>query len=126
MVRMKELLRTHHISFKNAFAGVLWSFRTQPNFRIHALLSAFVLFAASFFQIEKIEYVVLLFAIVLGFTSEMLNTSVESMTDLISTEWKKEAKIAKDVAAGMMLFTAFGTAAIAVIIFYPYIAKLFI
>ncbi|MBI5613834.1 diacylglycerol kinase family protein [Candidatus Gottesmanbacteria bacterium] len=123
---MKELLRTHHISFKNAFAGVLWSFRTQPNFRIHALLSAFVLFAASFFQIEKIEYVVLLFAIVLGFTSEMLNTSVESMTDLISTEWKKEAKIAKDVAAGMMLFTAFGTAAIAVIIFYPYIAKLFI
>ncbi|MEK7592237.1 MAG: diacylglycerol kinase family protein, partial [Patescibacteria group bacterium] len=106
---MKELLRQHHISFKNAFSGVAWSFKTQPNFRIHILLSLLVILGAFFFQIEKIEFIVLAFAIVLGFTSEMLNTAVEAMTDLITTEWKTEAKIAKDVAAGMMLLTAVGT-----------------
>ena len=36
----------------------------------------------------------------------MINTSIESMTDLITSDWKKEAKIAKDVSAGMMLLTA--------------------
>ena len=122
---MKELLRQHHISFKNAFSGVVWSFRTQPNFRIHTLLSLLVIFTAFFFQIERIEYVVLVFAIVLGFASEMLNTSVEAMTDLITTEWKTEAKIAKDVAAGMMLLTAVGTTLIALVVFYPYFMKLF-
>lgn len=123
---MKELFRTHHISFKNAFAGVIWAFKTQPNFRIHALLSVFVLLAATKLQVQRIEYVLLIFAIVLGFTTEMLNTAVEAMTDLISTEWKKDAKIAKDVAAGMMLLTAFGTAIIAVCILYPYFITLFI
>ena len=68
---------------------------------------------------------VLVFAIVLGFASEMLNTSVEAMTDLITTEWKTEAKIAKDVAAGMMLLTAVGTTLIALVVFYPYFMKLF-
>ena len=100
-------------------------FKTQPNFRIHILLSLLVILGAFFFQIEKIEFIVLAFAIVLGFTSEMLNTAVEAMTDLITTEWKTEAKIAKDVAAGMMLLTAVGTTLIALVVFYPYIMKVF-
>lgn len=118
---MKEVLRRHHISFQNAFLGVIWSFSTQPNFRVHLILSIIVVLLALFFQIEKSEFLVLVFAIVLGFTSEMLNTAIEAMTDLITSEWKKDAKIAKDVAAGMMLLTAFGTAGIALIIFFPYI-----
>jgi diacylglycerol kinase len=41
------------------------------------------------------------------------------MTDLITTEWRKEAKIAKDVAAGMMLTVAIGDTVVAIIIFLP-------
>lgn len=53
--------------------------------------------------------------------AEMINTSIESVTDLVTTEWKKEAKIAKDVSAGMMLTVAIGAAAVAALIFWPYI-----
>lgn len=118
---MRELLRKHHISFKNAWAGIVWALRTQPNFRVHLLLAALALLAAWFFQIESIETVIIIFTIVLGLTAEMINTAIESLTDLITKEWRQEAKIAKDVSAGMMLVAAFGAAGIALFVFLPYI-----
>jgi len=116
---MRELIRRHRISFANAFAGLVWAIRTQPNFRIHFFLSAFALFLAYFYSITRMEMIVIVFTIVLGLAGEMVNTSLEAMTDLITSEWRKEAKIAKDVAAGMMLLIAIGSVIIAFLIFGP-------
>jgi diacylglycerol kinase (ATP) len=122
---MRRLIHQHTISFRNAFAGLLWAFRTQPNFRVHGFLSAVALFLSWYFQIPSVEWTIIIFTIVLGIAGELINTSIESMTDLITTEWKEQAKIAKDVAAGMMLFIAFGSVFVACFIFVPYISKLF-
>lgn len=118
---MFKALRQHHISFKNAFAGLLWSLRTQPNFRIHLTCSLIVLSLGYYFHITNVEMAIILFTILLGLSGEMINTALESMTDLITHEWRTEAKIAKDVAAGMMLLIAFGAIGIALFIFTPYI-----
>ena len=120
---MREILRKHHISFKNAIAGLSWAFRTQPNFRVHFVLSAFVLLLAWYFHISRAETVLIVLVIVLGLGAEMINTSLESMTDLITKEWRNEAKIAKDVAAGMMLLVATGAVIVALVIFAPYISS---
>ncbi len=74
-----------------------------------------------FFGISTVEMTIIIFTIVLGLTSEMINTSIEAMTDLITHEWKEEAKIAKDVSAGMMLVVSIGAAIVGSIIFVPYI-----
>lgn len=58
-------------------------------------------------------------------SSEMINTSIEQMTDLITKEHREEAGIAKDVAAGMVLVAAVGSVIIGSIIFTPYVLKLF-
>ncbi len=118
---MREVLRKHHISFKNAWAGILWAFKTQPNFRVHVVLSFLALGLAWYLQITMAETAVIVFTIILGLTSEMINTSLETMTDLITREWRPEAKIAKDVAAGMMLIAAVGAVIIAIVIFTPYL-----
>lgn len=117
---MRKVLAQHHISFKNAFAGIVWAFTTQPNFRIHTVISLLALFLSWYFRISTLEFLIIVFAIVLGMGAEMINTAIEAMTDLITTEWRKEAKIAKDVAAGMMLVTATGAAIVGVLIFGPY------
>jgi diacylglycerol kinase (ATP) len=122
---MKALILRHTISFKNAFAGLFWAFRTQPNFRIHFILAACALIGGLYLGISQTEMLVIIFTIVLGLMGELINTSIEAMTDLITKEWKQEAKIAKDVGAGMMLFVAFGAFIIACYIFIPYILKLF-
>lgn len=118
---MKELLKKHHISFKTAIAGIRWAVRTQPNFRVHLVLSMLTLLGGWFFRVSTMEMLILIFTIVLGLSAEMVNTAIESMTDLITKEWRIEAKIAKDVSAGMMLVTAFGALIVALVIFLPHI-----
>lgn len=113
--------RTHKDSFKDAFAGLWWVLKTQPNFRIHIILSVLAVVLGLFFQITLPEMTIIIFTILLGLTVEMINTSIESMTDLITKEYREDAKIAKDVAAGMMLLTAIGAVIVAWCIFGPYI-----
>lgn len=118
---MLKTLRQHHISFKNAFAGLFWAVKTQPNFRVHMVISLIVISMSVYFQITAVEKIILLFTILLGLSGEMINTALESMTDLITKEWRQEAKIAKDVAAGMMLLIAMGAVVIGAVIFLPYV-----
>lgn len=121
---MKELLRKHTVSFKHAFAGLWWAVTTQPNFRVHLVLSLLAIGLGFFFEITQIEWAIIIFTIVLGLSAELINTAIESMTDLITKEWREEAKIAKDVSAGMMLTVAIGAVCVALVIFGPYILGL--
>lgn len=114
-----ELLRKHHISFKHAIDGIIWAFTTQPNFRVHLILASMAILLGVFLRITYIEMTILCLTIVFGLGVEMINTAMESMTDLITTEYKQSAKIAKDVAAGMMLLTAIGAIIVAALIFLP-------
>ena len=118
---MKEMIHRHTISFKHAFAGLAWALRTQPNFRIHLLFTVLALGLSAYFQISRTEWAVIMFTIVLGLSAELINTAIESMTDLITTEWRQQAKVAKDVAAAMMLTTAVGAVIVAFIIFGHYL-----
>ena len=117
---MREAIRKHHISIKTAIAGLGWAIGTQPNFRVHLVLSAVAVLGGWYFRVTATEMLILIFTIVLGLSAEMVNTAIESMTDLITREWREEAKIAKDVSAGMMLITAVGALIVAAIIFFPH------
>lgn len=118
---MRKILRRHHISFKNAFAGLFWALRTQPNFQIHLLFSLAAVWLGMYVRITRTEMLIIVFVILLGLTGEMLNTAIESVTDLVAREWRQDAKIAKDVSAGMMLTIAIGALGIAGYIFIPYL-----
>lgn len=118
---MRDILRKHHISFINAFAGLTWAFKTQPNFRIHVTLAIIALVGGIYLGISNIEMTIIVFTIVLGLAGEMINTAIESVTDLVTTQWHKEAKIAKDVSAGMMLLIAIGAVIVASFIFGQYL-----
>ena len=118
---MRKILRRHHISFKNAFAGLFWVLRTQPNFQIHFLSAIAAVWLGMYLGITPTEMLIIIFTILLGLTGEMINTAVESVTDLVTREWRTDAKIARDVSAGMMLTIAIGALVIAGYIFIPYL-----
>ena len=61
--------------------------------------------------------------ILLVITTEMINTTMEKIVDLITKEHRVEAEIAKDVAAGMVLLTAVGSVIVGILIFLPHILK---
>ncbi len=123
---MLKTLRKHHISFKNAFEGLVWAFRTQPNFKIHTSCALIAVGIGWYVKLSLFEWVLLTFVIVWGISAELINTALESVVDLITTEWRLEAKIAKDVSAGAMLIVAIGAIIFALFLLIPkLVQKLF-
>lgn len=111
-------------SFKYAFAGFIHVWQDHPNIRVHIISGAFVILLAYLLNISSIEYLFVLITIFFVIISEMMNTAIEEMTDLITKEHRKEAKIAKDVAAGAVLLSALFSIIVGIIIFVPRIIDL--
>lgn len=120
-----EYNRSLFASVKYALEGVKHAFSNNRNMRI-AFFSAFLVgILGIFLQISRVEMAVLIITILLVILSEMINTSLEEMVNLIVTEHRKEAKIAKDVAAGMVLVATLGSVIIGIFIFTPYVLRFF-
>ncbi len=113
-------------TFINAANGCYYAFSTQKNFKIHLSVSFLVILLAIWLKISFEEFLLLILAIYLGLTIEMANTAFEKTVDLITEEYRLNAKIAKDVAAGMMLLVSVGLAIIGILIFLPLIWQKFV
>lgn len=119
MIDFKKLF----LSFKFAFSGVGFAFVHNQNLRIHFIAAIIVAIASFYFNVSDIEKWILGFTVLLALCSEMINTSIEEMIDLITTEHRQEAKAAKDVGAGMVLISSIGAFIVGIIIFTPYVLK---
>lgn len=112
-------MKKHTISFLNAAKGVWIAIITQANIRIHFIIGSFVIFFAVYLRLSLSEMVDLLFAISLVVVAEMVNTSLEFMSDAVTLEHNLNIKWAKDVAAGAVLMSAIFAALIGFIVFIP-------
>lgn len=106
-------------SFKYAIQGILSSFKTERNMKIHIFVMILVIIAGVILKINKYEWIacILCFAIVIS--GELFNTAIETVVDMVMPYKNDKAKIAKDIAAGAVLTLAIGAAVIGVIIFVP-------
>lgn len=114
-------LRRHTISFKHALDGVIYTVKTQPNFRIHLVAALTAIVSGLYFGISTTEWSIIIFIIGLVLIAEMINTSIESVVDLHTEKFHELAKTAKDVSAGMVLVTAIMAVITGVLIFIPYL-----
>ena len=112
-------------SFEHAFEGLKHSFNRDQNLRIHFVIGTGVVIASILFKVNPFEMGILGIMILLVMVVEMVNTAIERMVDLIVKEHREDAKIAKDVAAGMVFLTAIGSVIVGVLIFLPHVLKLF-
>lgn len=112
-------------SFKYALEGIHYAFNSDQNLIIHFLVACFVILLSVVLQVNPFEMGILGVTILLVICTEMINSALEKMVDLITKEHRAEAKIAKDISAGMVLITSIGAAVIGFLIFLPYVLKLF-
>jgi diacylglycerol kinase (ATP) len=105
-------------SFNWAFDGILHALRRERNMWIHFGAAVVVLLAALFFSLARLEVIALFVAISFVLITEMLNTSIEHVVDLVTDELDPRAKIAKDVAAGAVLVATINAVAVAYLVFY--------
>ncbi|MFL5763069.1 MAG: diacylglycerol kinase family protein [Bacteroidia bacterium] len=107
------------MSFSYAFQGIVTFFRTQHNAWIHAVAAAAAIAAGFYFQLGKWDWALVTLAIAMVFITEMLNTAVEFLTDLVSPQFHPLAKKAKDVAAASVLFASVAAIVLGAIVFLP-------
>lgn len=108
-------------SFGYAFAGIGHMFRTQRNARIHFLIGLCACALGSFLPLARWEWAILVVMCTLVIAAEGLNTAIEATVDLVATDYHPLARVAKDVAAGMVLLCACAAVIIGCIIFLPHL-----
>lgn len=111
-------------SFRYAFEGVIYVLNHDQNLRVHLLVAFLALLAALLFQITPFETGLLLVTIFFVLVTEMLNSAIEKVVNLITNEHRIEAKIAKDISAGMVLVASIGAVIVGMFIFLPYVVLL--
>jgi diacylglycerol kinase (ATP) len=111
-------------SFNWAFDGIVHALRFERNMWIHFGIAGLVLIASLFFALSRLEVIALLVAISFVLITEMLNTALEHVVDLITDEDDPRARIAKDVSAGAVLIAAVNALAVAYLVFYDKITSI--
>ena len=106
-------------SFAYAFAGLAYVFRTQRNFRIHIAIALLMSLLGWLLGLDLTEWAVFGVTVVVVLAAEMTNTMIEALVDLVSPGYHPLAKVAKDVAAGVVLLTAIGAVVVGLLIFGP-------
>jgi len=113
-------------SFKYAFSGISYVLKTSRNFKIQLIFAVASLMIGFLLQISQSNYVILIATIMSVLILEILNTSIESIVDLVvKIEFSSLAKISKDTSAAAVLLASVNSVIIALYIFIPKIKLLF-
>lgn len=112
-------LKSRIKSFKYALNGIGLMFKNNPNFLIQLSIAIIALLFSIIFNISKIEWIAVLILIALVLSAEIFNSSIENLSDFVSTEKHDKIKHTKDLAAAAVLILSIFSAIIGLIIFIP-------
>ncbi len=108
------------VSFKYAWQGVSYAFRTQRNFRIHVMVGSLAVSLAIALSLPPVELAVIMLTCGIVLTMELVNTALESVVDLtVEQTYHDLAKIAKDCAAAAVLISALIALSVAACLLLP-------
>jgi diacylglycerol kinase (ATP) len=102
-----------------AIDGIIYSVKTQRHMRYHLYAALAALVLSLVLNISRLEFILLCMAIVIVLATETMNTAIETTVDMISAEFHPKAKLAKDIAAGVVLIASIGALMLAYLILYP-------
>ncbi|GAB3795393.1 diacylglycerol kinase family protein [Virgibacillus kimchii] len=120
---MKDKKRS--IGFSFAWNGLKQVTKLERNFQIHLVFAVIIIIFGFLFQLTRLEWAIIIFAIGFVLVTELINTVIEKVIDYIKPDIHPTAKLIKDYAAGAVLVTAITAVLIGMIIFVPKLYILF-
>ncbi len=112
-------------SFKYSFQGLITAYRDEQSMWIHLLATIFAAVAGFTLKISAIEWIFVIILILLVLGSELINTAIEAIVDLVSPDYHELAKKAKDLGSAAVFIFSMLAIAGGGIIFVPKIIELF-
>lgn len=111
-------------AWKNAIKGIIYAVTTQKNIKIQLLIAVAVMLVSLLFNLNRAEFLCLMFTVVLIIVTEMINTAIETVVDLYTDLYHPKAKIAKDVGAGAVVIAALNAVIVAYFLFFDKISEI--
>lgn len=106
-------------SLNQAWRGLIFTWRTQGHFQFDIVAGICVLGCAWWSEVSRFEWLILIFAIGSVICTEVINSALEIVVDMVQPNFHPLAGIAKDVAAGAVLVTVIQAIVIGLIVFLP-------
>lgn len=107
-------------SFVVAFKGIRFALLHERNLRLHFIATILVYVLAWYIKVNRVDVLWLSSAIALVWVTELLNTAIEQLTNLVHPEHHPVAGRVKDLAAGAVLLASLYGIVVAIVVFYPY------
>ncbi len=111
---------------KYSLQGLAYCFRNESSFLLEAICACLIIILGICFDISFMDWVVSFGSLALIGVIELINTAIEAIVDMVTQEYNEYAKVAKDcgsAATGIMTVLA---VVANLIIFVPYVMKLFV
>lgn len=109
-----------------ALNGIRYCFNMEKHYKFHIFAFLIVIILSFLLKLTTIEFVFILFVSFLVIITEMLNTCVEVIVDMITKDYNVLAMYAKDLGAGAVLVSTILAIIVGLIIFIPKIMRIFI
>lgn len=94
-------------------------FNREQNLLIHIIATIFVTIFGIIFKLQMHEWLLVYFMVAFVITSELVNSAIELVVDLYTNKFHPLAMVAKDVAAGAVVISAFTAICVGVYVFLP-------
>ena len=118
---MKPVPQNRLESFNSAIEGIILATKTEKNMRIHFAAALIAIFLALFLRVPKTDVLLIFISAFFVLFAETLNTSIEYLADYVSKEYSPEIEAVKNLAAGAVLLSSFGSFVVGYIIFSKYL-----
>ena len=104
-------------SFVYAFQGIVSAFKTEQNLLIHTIALIINIILMIVLKLNIMECALIIIVIIIVFSLEMINTSIEYAIDMAMPQIHPLAKISKDVASGAVLIASIGALIVGLLIY---------
>lgn len=116
---LSAYIRKRQRSLGYAWQGLRVFWKTEPHALVHAMATVIAIAAGCWFHLNKNEWKWLLIAIFLVWITEILNTAIEKLADIVSPGYSIAVKQVKDMTAAAVLLSAAFAVVTGLIIFLP-------
>lgn len=112
-------------AIKNSISGLTAAYTSEPSLMILCLLSICFIILGIIFKITVLEWIAVIICIATCSATELLNTAIEKVVDLVTKEFHPLAKNAKDMASAAEFVFVMMSVCILAIIYIPRIVEMF-
>ncbi len=108
-------------AFGFAWNGLKTAFSEEFNLKFHVGAALAAIVAGFYFNVTEGEWLAIILVTAMVIVTELINTAIERLVDLVAPERNPLAGKVKDIVAAAVLISAVAAIIVAVIIFPKYI-----